>query len=182
MKPASKKRAVKGMTLVEIIISMVIFAIISLMLVHIGNAINNLHKNSVRVSKRLTVEKPYAISGIYNAADDNVDAVTDNMKIVMTIEGKEVAIKGGCYATKADGTDKNTFSNADLQFVNIDVSKHMEYEKDGEFIIVKDTHGNRYKRKGTDLFEMDGVTPVTGVTIADVENSVADSNLWKAAS
>lgn len=184
MKAVNKKRAVKGMTLVEIIISMVVFAITALMLVQVGNAINNLHKNSIRVNKRVTVEKPYAVSGTYKSTDDKVDSVTDNMKITVELKsGDAVSIAGACYKTKATGADKQTSANADLQYVNIDLSKIMKYKQQDGFYIVQDkvTHAQYKKKAGTDeYYQMDGVTPVTGITVSDVTNEVDSSNIWKA--
>lgn len=57
MKKISKN--VKGMSLIEIIISMVVFAVTALILVQVGGTINSLVKRSNHINKKTTIEAPY---------------------------------------------------------------------------------------------------------------------------
>jgi prepilin-type N-terminal cleavage/methylation domain-containing protein len=54
----SMRKNVKGMTLVEIIIAMVVFAVIAMILVHVGGTVNTLTKRANHINKKTSIEGP----------------------------------------------------------------------------------------------------------------------------
>jgi prepilin-type N-terminal cleavage/methylation domain-containing protein len=181
MKKVNKKPVVKGMTLIEIIISMVVFAVLALILAQVGTTINNVHKNSIMVSKRTTIEKPFAVNGYKSADTDNIDLKDDNMKVTVKFDGRDVDIKGQCYVTKTDKAD--TISNADLQYVDINLEKVLKYKKTSDgFYELKDSTGKTIYKKDGKYYKADKTTeiPADEVDVDDVISVIEDSNLWTA--
>lgn len=64
-----EKKALKGMTLVEIIISLAIFALLGLILVQVGTLISSSNKATSRLKKKITVQSPYAASRTVDYVD-----------------------------------------------------------------------------------------------------------------
>ena len=57
-------KSVKGMTLVEIIISVFVFSVTALILVNVGGTINSLSKNASHVNKKTNLESPVIENGL----------------------------------------------------------------------------------------------------------------------
>ncbi len=70
MKKSKKK--LKGMTLIEMIISIAIFAIMGGLLVLVGTHIDNTTKATNRLKNKVVVESPYAANKIKKVGVDNV--------------------------------------------------------------------------------------------------------------
>lgn len=90
VKKLHKKR---GMTLVEVIISIAVMAVLALMLTTIGVTIDNYRKNTKSLNSKVTVETPVAEG---KKKDDSSVKVLDE-DITITVEG--VKVKGKLYGT-----------------------------------------------------------------------------------
>ncbi len=125
MKLFPKKKKLKGMTLVEIIISLFIFTLMALMMVRIASVSTNLTKNANHVNKKVTVQAPLA--EMQNTDGTLTQQIDDNMKITVKLGGHSVNVTGQQYST-AQAAVGNTFANTnakiDLEFVKIDLSKN----------------------------------------------------------
>ena len=55
-----KKRTLKGTTLVEIIISLAVFALLGVILLQTGTAIDRMNRATNRLNKRVNIQAPYA--------------------------------------------------------------------------------------------------------------------------
>ncbi len=125
MKLFPKKKKLKGMTLIEIIISLFIFSLMALMMVRIATVCTNLTRNANHVNKKVTVQAPLA--EIQNTDGTLTQQVDDNMKITVSIGGHSVNVTGAQYST-AQATVGNNFANTNaninLEFVKIDLSKN----------------------------------------------------------
>ena len=89
-----KKNALKGATLVEIIVSLAIFGMLGLVLVQLGTNVDKTTKSSNRLNKRVAIQAPYAASQdvAYVAAklDDDGKIVKDEDGNVVTVDAKLV--------------------------------------------------------------------------------------------
>ena len=128
-----KARKLRGMTLVEIIISMFIFSVIALMMVQIGVVTKSLLMNSNHVNNKTSAESPVAAAQNYKALTDGTEytAITDNNGTPVDVH-EEVTFKittsNGKTATQtwhkirtgaaADKSGKNCDTNfdGDLEF------------------------------------------------------------------
>lgn len=90
MKKSRKKR---GMTLVEVIISIAVMAVMTLLLTTIGVTIDNYRRDTKARNSKITVESP--IAEARKSSDDSVKMLNDNFKV--TVNGVE--IKGKFYST-----------------------------------------------------------------------------------
>jgi prepilin-type N-terminal cleavage/methylation domain-containing protein len=131
------KNTVKGMSLVEIIISMVVFGILALILVHVGEAVNNMHKNSVHVNRRVKIEEPLVVNADHDAAagKDFVQLKDDNMRVTVQFDlgaaKRNVKVKGSRYGVEksVDGKNADTSANANLEYVDMDIVTVLQFEK-----------------------------------------------------
>lgn len=133
----TKKKTVKGMTLVEIIISMFVFAVTALIMVRAGSVINSLTMHSNHVNKKVTIESPLVENGDNIVRVDPTDkkkmastnsdlvAVTNDaqdLKISMTVKGHSVAVNGKRYNSSSAAAGKNDAStDSDLQYVGVNL-------------------------------------------------------------
>jgi len=111
-----KRKKVKGMTLVEIIISLFVFAVSALVMVEIGRAINVYVLNSHHVDRKVSYEAPLAENG---------------SAIVQTV-------------IKADGSKEKVSANPNLErdIDNLVISVIVDADRDINDNIVKDASGN----------------------------------------
>lgn len=122
------KTKVKGMTLIEIIISIAVLAIIGSMMARIGTLSNNFLRNSVHVNEKTVVEGPVAAAANPNSSfaeqkTDGADA-DGNVGITVTTGGKNINIKAKRYTTShaADGKDiAQTNGNMNVDFLDVDL-------------------------------------------------------------
>jgi prepilin-type N-terminal cleavage/methylation domain-containing protein len=141
------RKSVKGMTLVEIIIAMVVFAVTALILVQVGGTVNSLVKHSNHVNKKTSLESPVVENGIScldiqmatapTEADGSRDrskdketvtvkdgnmlaAVKGNVKVTMEYNSHKVELTGKTF-TAENRASGNEFAktDADLQYIYI---------------------------------------------------------------
>lgn len=71
------RKKLKGMTLIEIIISIAVFAVLGVILLGIGQVVDSTTKASSRLNKKMTVEAPYAAAKSVSKNDLDGDGVID---------------------------------------------------------------------------------------------------------
>lgn len=122
---SKKKRNLKGMTLVEIIISLFIFTLMALMMVRIASVSTNLTTNANHVNRKVTVQAPLA--EMQNTDGTLTELQNDNLKITVKVGANSVNVVGSQYST-AQSVEGNTFADTeadiDLEFVKVDLSKN----------------------------------------------------------
>lgn len=74
-----KKKTLKGTTLVEVIIALAVFALLGIILLQVGTAIDKSNRATNRLNKRVTIQAPYAASQSvdYVAYDSSGNIVLD---------------------------------------------------------------------------------------------------------
>ena len=119
MKETKKKKSLKGVTLVEIIISLAVVSILTLLLVTTATTINAYIKSANHVNKKTTVQAPIAESGYTGAANELSSADKD---IKITVNGKVTLVgKGYSVVNPADPEDTGVGGNLNMKFVtNVD--------------------------------------------------------------
>lgn len=121
-----KKKKLKGMTLIEIIVAIAVFAMISLILVMLGSAVSSQRRSAIHVNRKVAVQGPIAEA----QNDGNALLVDDEYEITVARKGapaSEVTIKGKLYSTQdytidEDGNqipDPNA-EKANLRFIEIE--------------------------------------------------------------
>lgn len=123
MKKRFRKRKLtcKGMSLLEVIISMLVLTIMATLMVVIATNSMSFIRNSTRVNNKVTKEAP--VSELKQITTNRL--VDDNHRVSVTIAGKTVNVKGSLYSTDdAIDADDNANTNADidLQFVDFDIT------------------------------------------------------------
>lgn len=126
MKRTRKKNfKCKGMTLIEIIISLFIFSLMALMMVRICTTSNDLTRNANHVNRKVTAQAPLA--EIQNTSGTLTELENDNLKIAVVVDGVTVNVKASQYST-AKSVENNDFATTngdfDLEFVKVDLSKN----------------------------------------------------------
>lgn len=88
-------KSVKGMTLVEIIISVFVFSVTALILVNVGGTINSLSKNASHVNKKTNLESPVIENGLsYLDIQLVTDAATEGGTRDRSLDKETVTLKG----------------------------------------------------------------------------------------
>ncbi len=120
-----KKKKLKGMTLVEIVVSIAVFAAISLILVMVGSAVNAHQRSANRVNRKVAVQGPVA------EAQNDVNAILVNDKYEIYVAKKDsptsgVTVTGKLYSTQKFTIDEEgnkvvapDAEKANLQFIEI---------------------------------------------------------------
>ena len=91
-----KRKKYKGMTLIEILIALAIFAMLGSLLVLAGIQIDNTMKASNKLKKKMLVEAPYAANQLekYNVNGTDVYFATESVTINVEYKGESVVIQG----------------------------------------------------------------------------------------
>lgn len=128
-----KRKKYKGMTLIEILIALAIFAMLGSLLVLAGIQIDNTMKASNKLKKKMLVEAPYAANQLekYNVNGTDVYFATESVTINVEYKGESVDIQGIRRDTeelvKPTGMDANAEAkyykqaNSRLNFKSIEV-------------------------------------------------------------
>ena len=100
-----KKKKLRGMTLVEIVISLLVFALLGVVLVGVGNAIDAHQRAARKTTDKVAVEGPVA------EAQNKNDALllNDDYTIEVKAEGAAsgVEVKGKLYSVERYTVDEN---------------------------------------------------------------------------
>ena len=129
-KNAKKSHKKRGMTLVEVIISIAVMAILALLLTTIGVTVDNYRKDTKARNQQIATESPVAEvqdinKGIGSAGKGKL--VNDNFNIKVSAGGNNVDIKGKLYSTSDDLTDTSTTDTDGEPIYSGDVSKHFKF-------------------------------------------------------
>lgn len=119
------RKKLKGMTLVEIIIAMAVFAVLGVILLGIGQVVDSTTKASSRLNKKMTVQAPYAASKNVTSKDTDSDGINDyfyytdsdgneipvtpdsmNISVYFGSKSNPTKVKVQKYELEADGTVK----------------------------------------------------------------------------
>lgn len=99
-----KKKTLKGMTLMEVIIAIAVFAVFGVILVTAGTTIDNLTKATTNLKKKVSTQSPYAANQLHSYVDQS-----GNPKdLTGTPLADNIQIKG--YSSS---TDKDTYKLKD---------------------------------------------------------------------
>lgn len=120
-----KKKKLRGMSLIEIIVSIAVFAMISLILVTLGSAVNAQRRSAKRVNDKVAIQGPIAEA----QKEDNALLMDDEYEIVVEKKGDAntaVTVKGKLYSAQgyiidADGNQvaEPDAEKANLKFIEI---------------------------------------------------------------
>ena len=122
-----KKKKLKGMTLVEIVVSIAVFAAISLILVMVGSAVNAQQRSANRVNRKVAVQGPLA-----EAQNDSQALLLDDEYEIYVAKkdspSSGVTVKGKLYSTEEFIIDEdgNRVSSPDAEKANL---KFIEIQK-----------------------------------------------------
>lgn len=120
-----RKKKLSGMTLVEVIIALVVFAAISLILVLLGNSVEAHHRAARRLNDKVVVQGPIA------EAQNEKSALLVNDDYEITVEksgdaSAAVVVKGKLYSVEPFSVDDEgnqipdpTADNVNLRFIEI---------------------------------------------------------------
>ncbi len=110
---------VKGMTLVEIIIAMVVFAVIALILVQVGGTINTLIKRANHVNKKTSIEAPMVENARACMTVNRVEGYDDAGKTIRNYkkDTETITMQPGCLeAYTVGGTDQASNLRVSLDY------------------------------------------------------------------
>ncbi len=120
-----KKKKLKGMTLVEIVVSIAVFAAISLILVMIGSAVNAQERSANKVNRKVAVQGPLAEA----QNDSNAFLLDEEYKIEVAKKDSPetaVTVTGKLYSTQKFTIDEDgnqvadpNAEKANLKFIEI---------------------------------------------------------------
>ena len=101
-----KKKTFKGMTLIEIIISLAILTVMTSVLVIASKAINSYMRSANDVNGRVADQAPVAEAAYVNAASPTIEGGVD---IVVKYNGGDINLHGNAYeAYDADEVQEHT--------------------------------------------------------------------------
>lgn len=122
-----KKKKLKGMTLIEIIISIAVFAMISLILVMLGSSVNAQRRSAKKVNDKVAFQGPIAEA----QNDENSLLMNDEYEIVVKKKGSDSTssvVKGKLYSAQGYIIDEdgNKVADPDAEKANL---KYIEIQK-----------------------------------------------------
>lgn len=134
MKKVNKK--LKGMTLVEMIISIAIFAIMGGLLLLVGTHIDATNRSTNVLKNKVSTESPYAANQIKEYTDKSNNSATlpaSDVEVEVKVGSSDVKMKAKKYATEDLVTDglspadkaalkKKANGNLNLQFIEVEVT------------------------------------------------------------
>lgn len=126
-----KPRKVKGMTLIECIIALLVVGITGLMMAQIVTTCCNIMRDTTHLNNKVTAESPYVsgrnVDQLNQLAEDNALPTDPGADISITVRSGSATdnqITGKRYSTKsaADASDRDTTSNmsGNLEFYTLD--------------------------------------------------------------
>ncbi|MDE6780478.1 MAG: prepilin-type N-terminal cleavage/methylation domain-containing protein [Ruminococcus sp.] len=127
----TKSRRKRGMTLVEVIISIAVMAVLALLLTTLGVTINNYRRDTKARNTRVAVEGPAAethdtkASGRGKLIDENV-----TINVSKAGSGSSVEVKGKLYSTSDELTDTGTKDDDDKSIYSGNIKGHFKFIDD----------------------------------------------------
>ena len=122
-----KKKKLKGMTLIEIIVSIAVFAMISLILVMLGSSVNAQRRSAKKVNDKVAFQGPIAEA----QNDENSLLMNDEYEIVVKKKGSDSTssvVKGKLYSAQGYiiEEDGNKVADPNAEKANL---KYIEIQK-----------------------------------------------------
>lgn len=122
-----KKKKLKGMTLIEIIVSIAVFAMISLILVMLGSSVNAQRRSAKKVNDKVAFQGPIAEA----QNDENSLLMNDEYEIVVKKKGSDSTssvVKGKLYSAQGYIIDEdgNKVADPNAEKANL---KYIEIQK-----------------------------------------------------
>lgn len=116
----SAKKKFKGMTLIEIIVSLAVFSVMTLVLVQASSAINMYIRSANNVNRTVAEQAPVAEIG----QTDIANKVAEDVEIIIRDQAhlKDIPVKGDAYeVVDGDSLDSNQIGgNLNMQFIILD--------------------------------------------------------------
>lgn len=128
------RKKLKGMTLIEIIISIAVFAVLGAILLGIGQVVDSTTKSSSRLNKKMTVQAPYAAAKNVSSMDTDSDGV-DDYYYYTDEAGNEVPVT-------PDNMNISVYFGSKTNPTKVKVQK---YQLDGSGNVLKDADGKPIK-------------------------------------
>lgn len=143
MKRVKRVKRVKAMTLIEIIISMLVFSVLTLIMVKVCEVSSSLLMNANHVNNKTTAEAPYGATrdanGLQNAilVPGTTEPATDDSGNPLTIETTPVTITvtSGGYTRSINTTRYSTAAAAALS----DANTNTNMDSDLNFYVIETT-------------------------------------------
>lgn len=112
------KRALKGTTLVEIIISLAVFALLGVILVQTGTAIDRMNRATNRLNKRVNIQAPYAA-----AQKTEFNQTVDNGDGTFSVNTIDLDSKSASVTFQLDDSTNADVSSRSAKQVDVKVKK-----------------------------------------------------------
>lgn len=125
-----KSRKKRGMTLVEVIISIAVMAVLALLLTTIGVTIDNYRKDTRLRNNRIALEGPSAeLQSRDTPTSSNMGKeIDDDFKItVKRSGGSAVEVNGKLYSTSDELTDTGTVDSENVPIYAGDTKGHFKF-------------------------------------------------------
>ncbi len=177
------KRA-KGMTLIEIIVSMAIYAVIALLLSQIMMTVNATIRNTNSLNKRLTAESYYADNGIGGAIGMDMAVTADEDALSSIVCDVPASIDGSTRASvtfsKSDGTamQRGIMSHASLyEYAYQDEDEDFRNNNDVhyKFLSINSASSNGANNNEALRLSLQVITPLTSVNVNKVSGGVVEN-------
>lgn len=122
-----KSRKKRGMTLVEVIISIAVMAVLALLLTTIGVTIDNYRKDTKARNDKIAVEGPAA--EVHDKKDSGRGKlIDDDFKITVTRSGgTPVVVEGKLYSTSDELTDTGALGADDKHIYSGNTKGHFKF-------------------------------------------------------
>lgn len=126
-KKSCKKR---GMTLVEVIISIAVMAVLALLLTTIGVTVDNYRKDTKAKNQKIATESPVAEvqdrdKGVGSSGKGKL--VEEEYNITVSANGDSVNVKGKLYSTNEELTDTGSVDADGEPIYDGNISKHFKF-------------------------------------------------------
>ncbi len=108
-----KRKKFKGMTLMEIIISLAVLAVLTLILVQTSNVINMYIRSANNVNKKTVQQAPVAEIGHKDAGE----LVQEDVTIKVSNAKFSQDLKGDAYKVNDDSSDNEIGGNLNMQYI-----------------------------------------------------------------
>lgn len=124
-----KSRKKRGMTLVEVIISIAVMAVLALLLTTVGVTIDNYRKDTKARNEKIALEGPSAeLQSRDTPTSSNMGKqIDDDFKITVSGSGNTVEVNGKLYSTSDELTDTGTVDSDNVPIYDGNTKGHFKF-------------------------------------------------------
>lgn len=144
MKTASR---LKGMTLMEIVVSLAIYSVIALLLVQIMTTVNTVMRTTTMLNTRLAYEAKHADNRITDSDGKGIVDVKDNLNVRISFDG---ALEENGDALALNGNQYIYMYNNDDQVKDNDTTKNVHYK----YMVFSNQNATEVEKPNTDEFQI----------------------------